>query len=98
MCYLIACQWDMIDFVLKLTTGPVLPSEPGIPRLPEAPYRRKKQALTDETSTLPLDGDLYEYSSIHQKKEALVLTLAPRLPAGPVAPSSPVGPLLPSSP
>lgn len=32
------------------------------------------------------------------RNDGLVLTLAPRLPEGPVAPSSPVGPLLPSSP
>lgn len=36
--------------------------------------------------------------ALNPKHKDGVLTLAPRLPAGPVAPISPVGPLLPSSP
>lgn len=71
--------------------GPVLPSAPGIPRLPGAPYRRHTETV-DTLFWICMD------TTPHSRNGGLVLTRAPRLPEGPVAPSSPVGPLLPSSP
>lgn len=69
----------------QLTTGPALPSPPGIPRPPGAPWWRNI-------------GYRGGSSDPRNWTVTLVLTLAPRRPAGPLAPGSPPGPLFPSSP